>query len=431
MASCPRYVEEKTNEGMVLNLATQHGYMVSTSNNSKGLLAASLGRTSTFIRIPTKCERETLINDPKLEEMMNKDGLTPLHRAAMEGSVDILREFLDKAPSSFHSVTRGKKETVFHIAARHKKNEAFIFMAKSPKLDQLLYQLDGEGNNVLHVAASVGSIALVNYIIEETKIEVTAKNKKGFAAIDLLNKDDEGSRQISTALMCGPDLLIEHSSSTREVGTLVIQVIDELKQLQMQMLRVQSKVTPNKEMEMQLEALQNARNTITIVAVLIASVTFTCGLNPPGGVNQEGKAAAGRTLAFMIFSISNSIALFTSVSMVILLLSIIPYREDSLKKFLIITHWMMWVAVAAMTSAYVAAASVTLPRFRENKWLVHATVAIAGLTLGGMFIYLQFKMARCMLRRLVFRKCMSSFTSVPKNGSLDMAANSIHGYYSY
>lgn len=275
-------------------------------------------------------------------------------------------------------------------------------------------------------------LQLVNYIIRETKIEVATKNKKGFAAVDLLNKDDEYFHLLSTALMCDSET-IEHPSSPREVGNFEIQISNELKQLRRQMLKV-GRESRNKEIEMHSEALQSARNTITVVAVLIASVTFTCGINPPGGVYQDGpyigKSTAGRTTPFKIFSISNSIALFTSVCMVILLVSIIPYRADSLKKFLVITHRMMWVAVAAMASAYVAAAWVTLPHFGDTKWLLYATLAIASLTLGGMFVYLLVKLKKSMLRKMKFRECMPSSTE-SMDGSVDMAANFMKDYYNY
>ncbi|XP_040370614.1 ankyrin repeat-containing protein At2g01680-like [Rosa chinensis] len=83
------------------------------------------------------------------------------------------------------------------------------------------------------------------------------------------------------------------------------------------------KVGKSKQYEIYREALQNTRNTITIVAVLIASVTFTAGINPPGGVYQEGwlkgQSVVGRTTAFKVFTISNTAALFISMCIVILL----------------------------------------------------------------------------------------------------------------
>ncbi|KAK6148829.1 hypothetical protein DH2020_016354 [Rehmannia glutinosa] len=58
----------------------------------------------------------------------------------------------------------------------------------------------------------------------------------------------------------------------------------------------------HKRHEIYREALHNARETITLVAILIATITYTGGINPPGGVYQDGPlrgtALAARRTAF-------------------------------------------------------------------------------------------------------------------------------------
>ncbi|CAA0409832.1 unnamed protein product [Arabidopsis thaliana] len=373
----------------------------------------------------------------EIAEKVDKDGLTPLHRAVINGSVEILKEFLCKAPSSFNITTQGTIETVFHLAAKYQKTKAFIFMAQSANIGQLLYSLDAEDNTVLHVAASVDSTSLVRHILSETTIDVTLKNKKGFAAVDLIDKEgvdfpllslwfrDEAEKIQRPARYVKfahePVELIRNTNNGEKLSS---------ESRAMDLLR-EGRDPRNKEREMHSESLQNARNTITIVAVLIASVAFTCGINPPGGVHQDGpfigKATAGRTLAFKIFSVANNIALFTSLSIVTLLVSIISYRTKALKMCVVIAHKMMWLAVASMATAYAASAWITVPHNEGSKWLVYTTSAIASVALGSMFVYVSFMMVKHILKKDKLRR-NQSHGKTPST-TLDMEAAGDVGCY--
>ncbi|XLS79463.1 hypothetical protein HN51_063688, partial [Arachis hypogaea] len=131
-------------------------------------------------------------------------------------------------------------------------------------------------------------------------------------------------------------------------------------------------------MEMHKEALLNARNTIILVAVFITTVTFAAGIAPPGGVYQEGpmKGKSG----------DNNIALFTSLSIVIVLVSIIPFKKKPHMRLLSIAHKVMWVAIAFMASGYVIAIWVILPHSEGMQWLSVMLIALGGSSLGTIFI---------------------------------------------
>ncbi|KAL0007519.1 hypothetical protein SO802_009021 [Lithocarpus litseifolius] len=101
----------------------------------------------------------------------------------------------------------------------------------------------------------------------------------------------------------------------------------------------------------------DVRNILLIVATLIAAVTFQSGVNPPGGVWQDTKDGhvagsaiyASREADFYVFLIFNTLALSTSVLVIMSLTYNFPFHLEVL------------VATASMLGTYASAIFAVTP----------------------------------------------------------------------
>ncbi|KAH7574256.1 hypothetical protein JRO89_XS03G0272200 [Xanthoceras sorbifolium] len=181
-----------------------------------------------------------------------------------------------------------------------------------------------------------------------------------------------------------------------------------------------------KQIDLQTEGLRNARKTIIIVAVLIATVTFAAGINPPGGFNEvTGKSLVGRKTSFKVFMVCNIIALFLSLGVVIFLVSIIPFRRKTMMKLLRATHKVMWLSTSFVAAAYIAAIWTIMPHGRGMVWVLAAVVAVGGGCTLAIFIGLGMLLARHWLRKWEWRKRKakdeSSHSSISRVEEMRMA----------
>ncbi|KAI3977518.1 hypothetical protein MKX01_000431, partial [Papaver californicum] len=194
---------------------------------------------------------------------------------------------------------------------------------------------------------------MVTYLVTKTGTDVNAFNRRGFTPLDVVEKDvsNSGALLLIPTLRNAGAKNINNTVSGRSIENFFRapswwskKPLDSPPKTH----HKRKRHTHRREKQLQLhnEGILNARNTVTLVAVLIATVTSAAGINPPGGVYQEGvlmgKAIMGKTTPFKIFMICNNVALFPSIAIVIVLVSVIPFRRKTMVKLLAVTHKIMW-----------------------------------------------------------------------------------------
>ncbi|KAF5784241.1 putative ankyrin repeat-containing domain, PGG domain, ankyrin repeat-containing domain superfamily [Helianthus annuus] len=342
--------------------------------NSEGYtplhLACSKGHIDTI--------RELLWFEPDLLYLRDHKGWTPLHCASMKGRVGVLGEIISISIESVDMVT-DHGETILHLAVKYNQFDGLRYLVETLNILELVNIQDNDGNTVLHIATAGKLTTMVTYLLKHG-VDVNAINHKGYTALDVVEADGSNSsilKIVPALLEAGAKTcdqlpprdiqeVVRHNIITHSPGT---------------GRRVESRVQHrhsrkkthrrSKQIELQNEGLRNARNTITVVAVLIATVTFSAGINPPGGFSQEtGKAIMGKKLQFKVFVVCNIMALFLSLGIVNVLVSVIPFRRKSMMKLLVATHKIMWVSTMFMAAAYIAATWTILPQGSGSRWLV-------------------------------------------------------------
>ncbi|XP_050378296.1 ankyrin repeat-containing protein BDA1-like [Argentina anserina] len=209
-----------------------------------------------------------------LVRVKGRDGKTLLHYAAEIGNMDILAKFLAACPESIIDLTI-RKETALHLAAKNGKLEALEVLLgwlQHVNLDTILQWTDDKGNTVLHIAVSRNQFQAVRLLIK--RVDINVKNSEGLTAMDIA--DRQGSVYINNTDI--RSLLLQRgalrASSLPICPTLADSLRKEMSLLERWVLC--SHLTRS--------CMSNEnRNSLLVVAVLIATTTFQAVLSPPAG----------------------------------------------------------------------------------------------------------------------------------------------------
>ncbi|KAJ6827946.1 ankyrin repeat-containing protein-like [Iris pallida] len=333
--------------------------------------------------------------DGTLAKITRSNGKTALHSAARNGHLEVVKFLLNKEPG-LAIKTDKKGQTALHMAVKGQNLELVKELLKCES--SLVNMVDSKGNTALHIATRKGRSEIIKMLLELQETDKNSINRSSETALDTAERI--GNSAIVT-------ILTEHGvqkardikppNPARELKQTVSDikhgVHSQLKHTRQTRKRVQG--IAKRLRKLHAEGLNNAINSTTVVAVLIATVAFAAIFTVPGQyIDAEaltpgfslGEAYVAPKASFMIFLIFDSVALFISLAVVVVQTSVVVVESKAKKQMMVIINKLMWLACVLISVAFLALSFIVVGR--SERWLaIGVTImgtTILAATLGTM-----------------------------------------------
>ncbi|CAL9249009.1 unnamed protein product [Arabidopsis halleri] len=321
--------------------------------------------------------------DPSCAMIVRKNGKTSLHTAGRYGLLRIVKALIEK-DVAIVGVKDKKGQTALHMAVKGRSLEVVEEILQADYT--ILNERDRKGNTALHIATRKARPQITSLLLTFTAIEVNAINNQKETAMDLADKlqYSESALEINEALVeagAKHGRYIGREDEARALKRAVSDIKHEVQSQLLQNEKTNRRVSGiAKELrKLHREAVQNTTNSITVVAVLFASIAFLAIFNLPGQYFMEGSHVgqaeiAGRT-GFRVFCLLNATSLFISLAVVVVQITLVAWDTRAQKKVVSVVNKLMWAACACTFGAFLAIAFAVVGK--GNSWMA-ITVTLLG-----------------------------------------------------
>lgn len=364
-----------------------------------------------------------------LATIARSNGKTALHSAARKGHLEIVNALLSKEPGI--ALRNDKKgQTALHMAV---KGQSIELVDELVKVDPVIINMvDAKGNSALHIAARKGRVQIVQKLLIVNGVDKAVINKSGETALDTAEKT--GHSEIGAILkehgvQCGKSIKPQ-ANSARELKQAVSDIKHEVHD-QLEHTRETRKHVhgiAKRINKMHTEGLNNAINSTTVVAVLIATVAFAAIFSVPGQFADNpgklppkvslGEAHIAPKIPFLIFFIFDSIALFISLAVVVVQTSVVVIERKAKKQMMAVINKLMWLACIMISVAFLALSYIVVGD--DSRWWAVAVTFIGTVimvsTIGTMSYWV-------IVNRIEASKIRSIRRSSINSGSRSMSAS--------
>ncbi|MQM06833.1 hypothetical protein Taro_039668 [Colocasia esculenta] len=347
---------------------------------------------------------ELLLKDPCLLERARSNGKNALHFAARNGHAEIVKVLLEKDPQLARRTDK-KGQTALHMAVKGTSAGVVRLLLNA---DPAIVMLpDKFGFTALHVATRKKRVEIVNELLLLPDTHVNALTRDHKTALDIAEglPLSEESSEIKDCLSRYGALRANALNQPRDE---LRKAVTEIKKDVHTQLEQTKKTNKNvhgiaKELrKLHREGINNATNSVTVVAVLFATVAFAAIFTVPGGNDDDGLAVAIHYLSFKIFFIFNAIALFTSLAVVVVQITLVRGETKSEKRVVVVINKLMWLASICTSVAFIASSYIVLGR--HFQWAAILVTVIGGAIMAGVlgtmtYYVVKFKRSRSIRKR--------------------------------
>ncbi|KAF4375743.1 hypothetical protein F8388_014465 [Cannabis sativa] len=330
-----------------------------------------------------------LVDDRKnLCSAWDGEGRNSMHLAVMRGRLDVLRELLKVAPEAARINLKDRNENILHVCVRHNQLEALKLLVNVMDGDyQFVNAKNDYGMTILHLAVTYKQIETVKFLVTNTRVEVNATNTNKFTAFDILAESQRSEKDfdISESLRSvGASQTINQSLLTKK------HIHDHGTKNDESNSNNQKENQEDETTKMTESWLSRKRESLMIVASLIATMAFQAGTNPPGGLWQDNSPSksisqvtqhdtiiadspsvfdhlAGESIIacyndkkfmYHIYLFCNTVGFVGSLSIILLLVTGLPFCR---RFWMWILTVILWLTITAVTLTYVVAIWVAAP----------------------------------------------------------------------
>ncbi|WVZ01983.1 hypothetical protein V8G54_022789 [Vigna mungo] len=279
----------------------------------------------------------------------NKKGNFPIHVACKRGHVEVVEEFLrHELPFNPYVLLNQKGQNILHIAAKNGRTKVVQHLLLNQKIDQCaINHRDNDGNTPLHLASINLFPKVLHCIAHDKRINVNITNNNDLTARDIVEL--EFNTQKTVRKLLANSVLIEAGVSLK---------LND-------MLHLQRQQSPKTDLRLK------DPNTILVVATLIVTLTFAGFLSVPGGLHssddpnpkKRGMAILDYNPRFWLFSIYNSIAMFSSIAACILMLVAQTLDSELARKPTKFATLSLYCSFSALPTVILDAVSLVLDNY--------------------------------------------------------------------